>query len=45
MQSGFGSIATFNRIFKQYEKVTPSEYRRLRQIVKGMEFADGNSNI
>lgn len=33
MRSGFGSIATFNRIFKQYEKVTPSEYRRLRQIV------------
>ena len=45
MQSGFGSIATFNRIFKQYEKVTPSEYRRLRQVVKGMEFSDGNSNI
>lgn len=33
MQSGFGSIATFNRIFKQYEKVTPTEYRRLRQLV------------
>lgn len=33
MRSGFGSIATFNRIFKQYEKTTPSEYRRLRQRV------------
>ncbi|MBQ7867123.1 MAG: helix-turn-helix transcriptional regulator [Clostridia bacterium] len=33
MRSGFGSIATFNRIFKQYEKVTPSEYRRLRQLL------------
>ena len=45
MRSGFGSIATFNRIFKQYEKVTPSEYRRLRQVVKGLENGDGNSNI
>ena len=35
LRSGFGSIATFNRIFKQYEKVTPSEYRRLRQLVLG----------
>lgn len=33
LRCGFGSIATFNRIFKQYEKVTPSEYRKLRQIV------------
>ena len=31
LRSGFGSIATFNRIFKQYEKMTPTEYRRLRQ--------------
>lgn len=31
MRSGFGSIASFNRIFKQYEKITPTEYRRLRQ--------------
>ncbi len=49
MQSGFGSIATFNRIFKQYEKVTPTEYRRLRQIVlateKLPEVTKKNSNI
>jgi len=32
LRSGFGSIATFNRIFKQYEKMTPSEYRRLHQF-------------
>jgi len=32
LRSGFGSIATFNRIFKQYEKMTPSEYRRLHQL-------------
>lgn len=36
LRSGFGSIATFNRIFKQYEKMTPTEYRRLRQIVYGV---------
>lgn len=31
MRAGFGSIATFNRIFKQYKQITPSEYRRLCQ--------------
>ena len=41
MRSGFGSIATFTRIFKQYEKTTPSEYRRLRQRIS----EEGNSNI
>jgi len=35
LRSGFGSIATFNRIFKQYEKMTPTEYRRLRQNLPG----------
>ena len=30
-RSGFSSLATFNRVFKQYEGVTPSQYRRLRQ--------------
>ena len=35
LRSGFGSIATFNRIFKQYEKMTPSEYRRLHQHLPG----------
>lgn len=33
LRSGFGSIATFNRIFKQYEKMTPTEYRRLHQSI------------
>ena len=49
LRCGFGSIATFNRIFKQYEKVTPSEYRRLRQIVRTpdttLESLSENSNI
>lgn len=31
LQAGFDSIATFNRVFKQYEGVTPSQYRRMRQ--------------
>ena len=30
-RAGFGSLATFNRVFKQYEGVTPTQYRRLRQ--------------
>ncbi len=29
LRAGFGSIATFNRIFKRYQGMTPSEYRRL----------------
>lgn len=33
LRSGFGSIATFNRIFKQYEKMTPTQYRRLHQLL------------
>lgn len=35
LRSGFGSIATFNRIFKQYEKMTPTQYRRLHQHLPG----------
>ena len=31
LRSGFDSIATFNRVFKQYEGVTPSYYRKLKQ--------------
>jgi len=27
MQSGFGSLPTFNRVFKTYKKCTPSEYK------------------
>ena len=34
-RAGFGSLATFNRVFKQYEGVTPTQYRQLKQI-KGM---------
>lgn len=30
-RSGFNSLATFNRVFKQYEGITPTQYRRLRQ--------------
>lgn len=33
MRSGFGSIATFNRIFKQHEGITPTEYRTMLQHV------------
>lgn len=29
MQSGFNSLATFNRIFKAQKRCTPSEYKRL----------------
>ena len=28
LRSGFGSITTFNRIFKQFENMTPREYRQ-----------------
>lgn len=31
LRAGFDSIATFNRVFKQYEGVTPSQYRKMRQ--------------
>lgn len=31
MQSGFQSIATFNRVFTAHEKMSPSEYRTLGQ--------------
>ena len=30
-RAGFGSIATFNRVFKQYEGITPTQYRTMRQ--------------
>ena len=30
-RAGFGSIATFNRVFKQFEGVTPTQYRQMRQ--------------
>ena len=35
LRSGFGSIATFNRIFKQYEGITPTQYRQMKQSVRG----------
>ncbi|PXV86686.1 AraC-like DNA-binding protein [Lachnotalea glycerini] len=31
MQSGFGSLATFNRLFKSINKCTPTQYRNLQQ--------------
>jgi AraC-like DNA-binding protein len=30
MQAGFGSLATFNRLFKSINKCTPTEYRNLQ---------------
>ena len=49
LRSGFGSIATFNRIFKQYKKMTPSEYRRLHQHLPHFgadaDAEEENSNI
>lgn len=38
-RSGFGSIATFNRVFKQYEEVTPTQYRRMKQTRRRNEGA------
>ena len=26
--SGFSNIRTFNRVFKKYENITPTEYRK-----------------
>ena len=34
LRAGFDSIATFNRVFKQYEGVTPSRYRRMQQNLR-----------
>lgn len=31
MQSGFGSIATFNRIFREYHNCTPTQYREMNE--------------
>ncbi len=31
LRTGFGSIATFNRVFRQVENVSPTEYRKMRQ--------------
>lgn len=30
MQAGFGSLSTFNRVFKTYKKCTPTEYKDLQ---------------
>jgi AraC-like DNA-binding protein len=32
MDSGFSSKATFNRIFKQFTDITPTDYRKRRGI-------------
>ena len=34
LRAGFDSIATFNRVFKQHEGVTPSNYRRMQQSLR-----------
>ena len=31
LNAGFGSLATFNRVFKQAEGMPPSQYRRIQQ--------------
>ena len=33
MQSGFKSITTFNRIFREIKHCTPSDFRKLIQII------------
>ncbi|MCR8660643.1 AraC family transcriptional regulator [Paenibacillus endoradicis] len=32
MRSGFGSLPTFNRVFKSYKKCTPSEFKNLHGV-------------
>ncbi len=34
-QSGFGSIATFNRVFRKYRGCSPTEYRKYYHLQKG----------
>ena len=41
LRSGFGSITTFNRIFKQYENMTPREYRQFNIV---NSFKEGVTN-
>lgn len=43
LQSGFDSIATFNRIFKQYENVTPTQFRQMLRD-KNIHIVRRNSN-
>ena len=35
MQTGFSSIATFNRLFKEFKGCSPSEFRRLNRQIMG----------
>ncbi|WNS44194.1 AraC family transcriptional regulator [Paenibacillus sp. MMS20-IR301] len=37
MSSGFGSLPTFNRVFKSYKKCTPSEYKLLHGVHKPLD--------
>ena len=37
MESGFSSLATFNRVFKKQEGCTPNEYRKVERSVHGMQ--------
>lgn len=32
MQSGFVSLATFNRVFKTYKNCTPTQYKSLQGV-------------
>lgn len=36
LNSGFGSLATFNRVFRAHKKCAPSEYKRLHNPSSGM---------
>lgn len=36
LSSGFGSLATFNRVFKAHKKCTPSQYKRLHNPYSGV---------
>ena len=36
MKSGFGSIATFNRVFQAHEGMSPTEYRSLKQQLRNL---------
>jgi AraC-like DNA-binding protein len=39
LESGFQSIATFNRVFKHNKKLTPTEFREMQQGLRGKENA------
>lgn len=42
---GFGSLATFNRVFKQHEGMTPTQYRQMKQIRPGSRTAAATEDV